>query len=216
LELYQIKNKILVISFSILVMGIIVPVILFSNGSNQALATLDQQAAPGQTNRVFLHDTFDTDLAGWQHFGYPGYVVSLDATNGQPSPSANISGDTYLGICSNHGMAKVVDISNYHGEPLTLAFDWRASSSPANVGLTTQAEVSVDNADTGQQLFVHRLVRSDIGDTGWQHYSTNISKSVSGVSHVRIDLYLYDCWVVDYNEKNWYDNISLFKGKTLP
>ena len=165
---------------------------------------------------VFLNDRFDTDLEGWTHYGYPGYVISLDTTTGQSTPSANISGDAWLGICSNHGMAKTVDIGTYLGGPLTLAFNWRASSTSGGAGLTTQAEVRVDNADTGEQLFTHRLVNSGISDTGWQYYSTDISSYVKSVKKVQIDLYLYDCWVANWNENNWYDNVSLFTGTTIP
>lgn len=163
------------------------------------------------SSNVFLNDTFDTDLAGWQHYGDPGYVVSLDTTTGQPVPSANISGDAYLGICSRHGMTKAVDISTYSGGPLTLALNWRASSSAAGSSHTTLAEVRIDNADTHTQLFVHRLADTT-GDTGWQQYFTDISSFVSVTPRIQVDLYLYDCWAANYNEENWYDNVQLFAG----
>lgn len=179
-------------------------------------ATVNATATANGTPIVFLNDKFDKDLDGWSHYGYPGYTITLDSTTGQPAPSANISGDAWQGICSYHGMAKAVDISTYPGGPLTLAFNWRASSSSGGASVTTQAEVRVDNADTGQQLFTHRLVSSGISDTGWQSYSNDISSYVTGVKKIQIDFYLYDCWVVNWNENNWYDNISLFTGNTIP
>lgn len=179
-------------------------------------ATVNATATTGESAKVFLNDKFDKDLQGWSDYGYPGYTVTLDPTTGQSAPSANISGDVFLGFCSYHGMAKAVDISTYSGGPLTMAFDWRASSSSGGAGLTTQAEVRVDNADTGTQLFTHRLVNSGVSDTGWQSYSNDISSYVAGVKKIQIDLYLYDCWDANWNENNWYDNISLFTGNTVP
>ena len=174
-----------------------------------------QIAVAANSPKVFLNDTFNTDLQGWQHYGKPGYTINLDTSTGVPSPSANISGDDVPdGTCQAHGMYKIVDISKYSSGPLTLAFNWRASSTSGTH--TTVAEVQVDDAITGNQLFVHRLVTSAAYDTGWQFYSTDISSYVKGVNTIQTDLYLYDCWDTDWSQNNWYDNIQLFKGTYPP
>src|SRR2546427_6971683 len=165
------------------------------------------EATTSAGNYTFLNDTLGNNLSGWQYYGASGYQLALDSTTGVPSPSAHISGDAWFGNCSKHGMYKVVDISSYAGGSLTLAFNWRASSS-STYG-TTEAEVRVDNADTGAPLFVYTLANSGVSDTGWQYYSNKISNYISTEKRVQIDLYLLDCWQANYNENNWYDNISL-------
>ena len=177
--------------------------------SNEASAT--PSANPPTGTHTFLNDTFDTNISGWQPYGATGYHLALDSTTGVPSPSAHISGDAWFGNCSKHGMYKVVDISSYTGGPVMLAFNWRASSAGE-----TQAEVRVDNADTGTPLLIYRLANSGVSDTGWQHYSNDISNLISGQQRLQIDLYLYDCWAANYNENNWYDNISLAWNTSSP
>lgn len=167
------------------------------------------------TSKLFLNDTFDSGLEGWQHYGNTGYDVTTDNSTGVPAPSAHISGFAYLGNCSKHGMAKSIDISGYTGGPLLLKFNWRASST-SGVDSTT-AEVRVDDASTGSQLFVHRLTNnSAVLDTNWQYYSVDISPYVAGHPKIQVDMYLFSCWDTDYHLNNWYDNIALVQGTSPP
>lgn len=163
--------------------------------------------ATSGTNQTFIDDAFGTGLSGWQYYGNPGYQLSLDSSTGVPAPSAHISGDAYLGNCSAHGMSKVVDLSSYSGGTLTLGLNWRASSSG---GSTTEAAVSIDDADTGSRLFLYQLAHdSSSPDTSWQYYSVNIANYVPADKKIQVNLFLYDCWQANYDENNWYDNISL-------
>ena len=64
---------------------------------------------------------------------------------------------------------------------------------------------------TNSVLFTHRLVWGGTADSGWQSYSTNVATSVSGKGTINLEFYLYDCWSMNWNENNWYDNVKLFE-----
>ncbi len=173
-------------------------------------ADFNPPASPPPTPNVFLDNSFDTSLDGWTYFGHSGYSLTLDTTNGQPAPAAHISGDTYQGICSIHGMEKVVDISSRSAAPLMLEFDYKATSS-STLSQTTLLDYGIINADNGASLFTERLVGGGITDSGWRSHSKDITSIVSGVNRINLQLNLYDCWIIDYSENNWYDNIMLFQ-----
>ncbi|MCL4436366.1 MAG: hypothetical protein M1503_02390 [Thaumarchaeota archaeon] len=154
----------------------------------------------------FIYDTFTSDLGGWSYTGSSGYTLSRDSSTGQPAPSALISGDNYNTLID--GMRKTVDISTWTSGSLTLTFNWRATSSWAGSEVTN-ANLRIEDADTGQSLYVERLIGGGVYDTGWRSYSKDVSSYASGHARIRIVLYLYDSWGSNWGQMNRYDNVRL-------
>lgn len=156
--------------------------------------------------RDFIYDTFDLDLGGWTYWGDSGYILTRDIGTGQPAPSAGISGD---GFVVSAGMQKALDISSWTGTgELTLSFNWRAASGYSG-STVTNAQLKIEDADSGVSLYTETLVAGGTTDTGWRSYSKDISTIVKGHVIIRIVLYLGDGWIANWNQKNWYDNIKL-------
>jgi len=156
--------------------------------------------------RDFIYDTFDLDLGGWTYWGSSGYSLKHDTGTGQPAPSAGISGD---GFSVSAGMQKALDISSWTGTgELTLSFNWRAASGYSG-STVTNAQLKIEDADSGVSLYTETLVAGGTTDTGWRSYSKDISTIVKGHVSIRIVLYLGDGWIANWNQKNWYDNVRL-------
>jgi len=161
---------------------------------------------PEPSQRDFIYDKFDSGLDSWTYWGDSGYSLTLDSGTGQPSPSARISGD---GFVVNGGIQKVADISSWTGTgELTLSFNWRAASGTSGSSVTN-AQLKIEDANLGTQLYAETLVAGGTTDTGWRSYSKDISTIVKGHVSIRIILYLHDGWIANWNQQNWYDNVRL-------
>jgi hypothetical protein len=145
------------------------------------------------TSSALLDDTFDSGTNGWVKFGGSGYTLINEAA------TAKISGNGYPVIA---GMEKIVSIANRDtSNALILSFDWRAKSGYAG-STVTNAYLSVDGNVTP-------LVTGGTLDTGWRSYSKDITNIAAGKSSIKIQLYLTDSWIANWNQVNWYDNIKL-------
>ncbi|MEM2046633.1 MAG: hypothetical protein QXZ06_02005 [Candidatus Jordarchaeales archaeon] len=169
-------------------------------------AAVQPPPLPETRIRAFIDDKFDLDLGGWTYWGDSGYSLIHDIGAGQPAPSVGISGD---GFVVSAGMQKAVDISSWTGTgELTLSFNWRAASGYSG-STVTNAQLKIEDADSGVSLYTETLVAGGTTDTGWRSYSKDISTIVKGHVSIRIVLYLGDGWIANWNQKNWYDNIRL-------
>jgi len=161
---------------------------------------------PEPSQRDFIYDKFDSGLDSWTYWGDSGYSLTLDSGTGQPSPSARISGD---GFVVNGGIQKVADISSWTGTgELTLSFNWRAASGTSGSSVTN-AQLKIEDANLGTQLYAETLVAGGTTDTGWRSYSKDVSSIVKGHASIRIILYLHDGWIANWNQQNWYDNVKI-------
>lgn len=151
---------------------------------------------------TILDDRFDTGLDNWVYWGGPGYVVEW------VSNAAKISGDHVWPPLVDCGMQKVVDLSAWgeHGA-LLLSFDWRATSDYSS-SCTTNAQLWIQDADSGSELLFVHLITGGTLDTGWRAYFSDISSYVTGHSNIRIILYLMDNYA-NFHQMNFYDNIEL-------
>ena len=145
------------------------------------------------TPPMLLNNAFYSGTDGWLKFGGTGYTLINEGG------AAKISGNGY-GVVA--GMEKTVSIANRDPSKLmTLSFDWRARSDYAGSSVTN-AYVNID----GNQI---PLVTGGTTDTGWKHYSVDITKIAAGKSSIKIQLYLADSWIYNWNQVDWYDNIRL-------
>ena len=156
-------------------------------------------------------------MDGWQEYSFIGtssssyttfenYDLTLDSTTGSPAPSAHISGDGYE---SRSGIYKIVDISSINNNsPLYLSFDYRATSVYPDVTLTN-THLEVYDEVTGDKLYTEALIVEGTRDSGWQRYSTDISSITSGYDSIKIVLHVSDRGYGDFDQQNWYDNITL-------
>jgi hypothetical protein len=169
--------------------------------------TVMQPPSPPEPEiKDFIYDKFDSGLDGWTYFAGSGYSLTLDSGTGQPAPSARISGDGYA---VDAGMQKAVDISGWTGTgELTLSLNWRAASDYSG-SIVTNAQLKIDDADSGISLYTETLVAGGTTDTGWRSYSKEISTIVKGHVSIRIVLYLHDGWTANWSQQNWYDNARL-------
>ena len=137
------------------------------------------------------------------HFN--NYTLQLSATEGNPAPSALISGDGFEAVA---GIARDFFLVNYtSGDPLYLGVDYRAQSLSGDLA-TTNARLDIVDA-SGNFLDQIILVKGGALDSGWRTFSTDISESVSGQDDIRVRLYLYDSWNEDWNQRAFFDNFYL-------
>ena len=136
---------------------------------------------------------------------FRNYTVTISTTDGNPAPSALISGDGYGS--SGPAFFRSFSLQNHApDDPLYLSFDYRAQSLSSDI---TNADLIIWNDSyTGLVLF-DRLVRGGTLDTGWRTYSTDISENVSGQDSIDIRLILTDDWLADYHQRLSVDNFYL-------
>lgn len=154
-----------------------------------------------------VNDTFTGSLDGWTYWGGTSdYVFKQDHLTGNPLPSAFVNMDQF-GVFS--GMSKIIDISNVQdGQNLTLSYNYRASSI-ANYGTVTNSYLYVFDADTGERLLFGDPAAGGTYDTGWMSYSTDLTDETSDSDRIEIVLGLYDSWIANWNQTNWYDNVVI-------
>ncbi len=183
-------------------------------GTNEG--TITPTITPTITSTILFSDEFNSGVGDWEKYSkiavhqgglapFDNYNLSRDSTIGKPFPSAHISGD---GFASNSGIQKTVDISSVDGSPLYLSFDYRATSNYA-ASSVTNTRLNISDGVTGETLHSEGLIAGGTRDSGWQSYNTDISTMTSGHDSITIQLYLSDSWSTNWNQQNWYDNITL-------
>ena len=133
------------------------------------------------------------------------YTLTLSATDGNPAPSALISGDAY-GI---PGMSRGILLENYtSGDPLYLGIDYRAKSLISDRSAPS-AKLLIADVYGPPLLYQISLVSGGPLDSGWRTFSTDISEYVSEAYNINITLQLYDFWDANYGLETYYDNFYL-------
>ncbi len=171
---------------------------------------------PGST---FFEYDFTTSLDGWQYYSVgnslntvpnptDNYSLSLDVSDGQSAPSAMISGDGYA---INAGMEKQFIIPN-DATQVILTFDGKAQGTlPSHAYIPNLRFDILDEND--QNIYGEYVIGpsnpSSIPVTNWETFSIDITDHVLGQNEVSIVLGLADSWTVDYEQKAWFDNISV-------
>ena len=167
---------------------------------NQAVTVTRTVNVVQASTTIFIQDTFDSDTNGWQYFGPSVYALSHSTGH---DGSAHISGNSFA---STHGMQKTVDISTIGSNPLFVSLDYRATSG-CTCSVTTNARVSIHDSITDEQLYYNQPVGGGTTDSGWRSFTEDISSYVQGHDSVTLKLHLADSWSVNWNQKNWYDNV---------
>ena len=167
---------------------------------NQAVTVTRTVNVVQASTTIFIQDTFDSDTNGWQYFGPSVYALSHSTEH---YGSAHISGNSFA---STHGMQKTVDISTIGSNPLFVSLDYRATSG-CTCSVTTNARVSIHDSITDEQLYYNQPVGGGTTDSGWRSFTEDISSYVQGHDSVTLKLHLADSWSVNWNQKNWYDNV---------
>ena len=104
---------------------------------------------------------------------------------------------------------KTVGISSVsEGSPLYLSFDYRATSEYTDSSITN-AHLEIHDEVTGETLYDYVLFDGGTRDSGWQSYNADISSSVSEHDFITVWLYMNDYLSGDFDQQNWYDNITL-------
>ena len=136
---------------------------------------------------------------------YNDYQVSIDRDNGNPLPSARISGE---GFVANTEIRQDVDLRGLDGDDdLFLSIDYRATSRTPDP-LVTNAYVKIFDGE-GNSIYRYWLVRGGITDTEWQRSSFNITGVVYGHDGISIGLGLRDGWIAKWNQNAYFDNFYL-------
>jgi hypothetical protein len=153
--------------------------------------------------------TFDSGLDGWTYTGTTGYSLSLDAGQGNPAPSAHISGDYVVStVAANAYMERT--LSKGPGTGLAITVDYRASS-----GTTTSActNAYLWVADMGDNILnCSSYVAGGVLDTGWSYnQQKTVLTEIQNISQAKVRLGLGDSWAANWNQKNWFDNIRIRK-----
>ena len=167
---------------------------------------------------LFEYD-FTTSLDGWQYYSVgnslnavpnptDNYSLSLDVSDGQSAPSAMISGD---GFAINAGMEKQFIIPN-DATQVILTFDGKAQGIPPSDSAIPNLRFDILD-ENDQNIYGEYVIGSpnpsSIPVTNWETFSIDITDHVLGQNEVSIVLGLADSWIVDYEQKAWFDNISV-------
>ena len=131
------------------------------------------------------------------------YTLTLSATDGNPAPSALISGDAF----GHPQMIRPILLENYtSGDPLYFGIDYRAKSLISANGAPS-AHIFI--ADLPNIVYQTHLVYGGPLDSGWGTFSTDISEYVSEANDILIILQLIDVWNANYGLETYYDNFYL-------
>ena len=133
------------------------------------------------------------------------YTLELSATDGNPAPSALISGD---GFGAHAGINRTFSLATYNpDDPLYLSVDYRAQSIAAHSEITN-ARLEITDAD-GNSLYQENMVTGGTRNSGWLTFSDNISQHVSGQDDITVRLYLSDVWLANWSMQTSFDNFYL-------
>ena len=162
-----------------------------------------------------ITDGFST-LNSWESFksASPKSEAPLSSTNdrvifpvgsGSVVPAVLIRGQ---GIGINVGIQRDLSLENYNPlDPLYLGIDYRALSDNRYSNITNAVIEVQDTA--GNSLHRIILFAGATFDSGWRTFSTDISQHVSGQDDIRVQLYLIDTWIDDWNQRAFFDNFYL-------
>ncbi len=156
----------------------------------------------GDGDGIFFFDEFTEDIGQWVYSGDDGYALVYD-TDGMPPGSAKISGDALPPATAR--MVRQVDLSEWDGQSLVLQFDARATST----SMATNASIWVVDADTQDELFSETFIDDVSMDSGWDHYSYDLTQAIGDSTAIQIELGLIDSWDTDWNLTSWFDNVLL-------
>ena len=142
----------------------------------------------------------------WQgHARYNNYMLELSATDGNPAPSALITG---YGFGADAGINRDISLENHDpDEPLYLSVDYRATSGSTH-STVTNALLQITDTD-GNSLYKIFMVGGGTLDSGWRTFSTNVTQYVIGEDDITVQLYLADPWIYPWNKKTSFDNFYL-------
>ena len=161
-----------------------------------------------------MTDSFD-DYGPWTFFTsfgehdtyvlYSDYHSSIDHNNGNPSPSARISGEGFAAVAD---IRQDIDLRGLNADDeLFLSFDYRATSNTAHDKPTNASVKIYDSEDN--VIYVYWPANGGVTDTGWQRSSLNITDVISGYDGVSIGLGLRDNWIAKWNQNAYFDNFYL-------
>ena len=171
---------------------------------------------------VYLPSGFETitdgfnNLNSWESFksATPKSEASLSSTNDRvifPVGSDSFGSAVLIrgqGIGINVGIQRDLSLENYNPlDPLYLGIDYRALSDNRYSNITNAVIEVQDTA--GNSLHRIILFEGATFDSGWRTFSTDISQHVSEQDDIRVQLYLIDTWIDDWNQRAFFDNFYL-------
>ncbi len=199
--------------------------------------------AHAQTSIPLIDDQFETDLDGWRFFEtfrnrtdfspapYSNYKLRwlkkspnpVDETSGLAHVSAPTKDDGWV---VDAGIHKTFPVTNLDLDAnVTLKIRYRAQSlyNVGNPYIVSNLYVRVTDADqtNSSPLFSARVSPITYQDTKWQIFTKNFDSTElpSGVQRIRVELFLGDDWIAQWNQSFSVDSFSLtlnLSGDTPP
>ncbi len=205
------KTKIFILG---VVLGIIISVVLVFSSSKSSIFSTISSSISGLSKPPpkIVYSTFENGtLDGWKGSTFDtvgicnktpagGYSARISKTEGDPAPSVFISGDGFEvdGVIYRN-------IEKQAGKELNISVDIRAASGYSG-SVVTNANVWICN---GKKLaYRYIFVKGGKTDTGWATYNITTTNT-SSLTNVTIMFGLSDGWIANWNQQNWYDNISI-------
>ena len=137
---------------------------------------------------------------------FTNYTLELSTTDGNPAPSALISGDAYKYYA---GMTRFFSLENYdRNDPLYVSFDYRAQSLSDNPGVSNVSFVLLGSH--GFLVYNTWPFPGGVFDSGWRTYSTgDVSQYILEHDPIGVNLYLYDFRIQNFDARIYFDNFYL-------
>lgn len=148
-------------------------------------------------------------VSGPDYETFNEYSFTTDVQEGNPSPSAKISGD---GFVSYSAIQRTFSLERIGSNDLFVGFDYRATS---GTSISSVTNVQVDLLDkSGNVLYSHRPANGGTTDTGWQSFSYDATDAVSGQDSLTVRLGIRDAWIHNWHQTAHFDNFHI--GTSLP
>lgn len=160
--------------------------------------------------RVITDDFSSTN--GWTHVptiytsGFNNYTFAIDSADGNPAPSARISGD---GELANSRIEKWIDMGDRGSGPLFFGIDYKAVSDT-----TLYGQIVVGTADS-QTKYV-KSIWAPAQASGWSTHLKDISGVLGDGDRIRVQLYLHDLDGADNGYSLHFDNLYMSEVRPGP
>ena len=146
-------------------------------------------------------------ISGPDYTTFSNYAFTIEQQDGNPSPSARISGD---GFTSYFAIQRNVTLSDLGENDLFVGIDYKATSA-TSASSVTNAKIELLDGD-GSILYSNWLSRGGTVNTGWSTFSQNVTDAVAGSGIITIRLGLNDGWIANWSQNAYFDN--LYVGTT--
>ena len=144
-------------------------------------------------------------ISGPDYDEFNNYSAQTASGDGNPSPSARISGDGFVAYSAIQRNVSLTDMLP-RGD-LYVGIDYKATSWTADSSVTN-ARIEILNS-SGGVVYGHWLNRGGTVNTGWQSFSHNIGDAVWGLDSVTVRLGMNDGWIANWRQTASFDNFYM-------